>query len=127
MRRFLGTATGAMMAIADPSGRRPFAASRRRGWGEGHAPVVAVLCGQGMDVGKARRVHCGPQRARTPDPASCFPCKTGIFRGPPEGAMIAIVDPMQPDAVMVGEGHAPVVAGSPALRRSYNKRLQGKA
>ena len=41
--------------------------------------------------------------------------------------MIAIVDPMQPDAVMVGEGHAPVVAGSPALRRSYNKRLQGKA
>ena len=59
---------------------------------------------------KGRRVYCGPQTERTPDPAGCFPCKTPVFRGPPEGAMIAVVDPRQADAVMVGEGHAPVVA-----------------
>jgi hypothetical protein len=49
---------------------------------------------------KGRRVYCGPQTERTPDPAGCFPCKTPVFRGPPEGAMIAIVDPQPPNAVM---------------------------
>jgi hypothetical protein len=37
---FLGAATGAMMAIADPSGRHPFAASDAVVVGEGHVPVV---------------------------------------------------------------------------------------
>lgn len=40
---FLGTATVAMMAIADPSGWHPFAASGAVVVGEGHAPVVGVL------------------------------------------------------------------------------------
>jgi hypothetical protein len=41
--RFLGTMMGAMMAIADPSGRHPSAASPTVVVGEGYAPVVAVL------------------------------------------------------------------------------------
>jgi hypothetical protein len=41
---------------------------------------------------KARRVHCCPQRAWTPDSAT-FPLQTDHFRGPPDGAMIVIVDP----------------------------------
>jgi hypothetical protein len=40
--RSLGTTTGAMMLIADPSGRPPARLARRAG-GRSHAPVVAVL------------------------------------------------------------------------------------
>ena len=63
-----------------------------------------------LPIWQADESIAAPQRARTPDPAGCCPCKTTVFRGPPEGAMIAVVDPRQADAVMVGEGDAPVVA-----------------
>jgi hypothetical protein len=51
-----------------------------------------------------------PPKATDPGPCGFSPCKPVVFRGPPEGAMIAIVDPRQADLVMVGEGHAPVGA-----------------
>jgi hypothetical protein len=57
---------------------------------------------------KGRRVHCCPQRARTPGPRGPFPCKTAVFGGPPEGTMIAIVEPQATATVMVGEGRTPV-------------------
>jgi|SRR5215216_1808162 len=56
----------------------------------------------------SRRVHAAP-KGTDPSPAA-FPLQTGHFRGPPEGAMIAIMDPGKADAVMVRERHAPVVA-----------------
>ncbi len=75
---------------------------------EGHAPVVAVLL---ASVKKADESIAAPRRARTPDPAaSAFPLQTGRSQGPPEGATIAILDPLASrPAVMVGEGHTPVV------------------
>ena len=51
---------------------------------------------------------CCPQ-GHGPQPCGFSPA-TGHFRGPPEGAMIAIMDPGKADAVMVRERHAPVVA-----------------
>jgi hypothetical protein len=78
--------------LCSSSGRRP-------------CPVVAILL-EGKK--KRRRVHCCPQRAWTPDPCGFSPCKPAVFKGPPEGAMIAVVDPRQADAVMVGEGHTPL-------------------
>src|SRR5215217_6900605 len=76
-------------------------------------PVGAVLVAIHEN---RRRVHRCPQRARTPLTLRVFPCKpaeesiaapkghgprtlrlfplqTGLFRGPLDGAMIAIVDP----------------------------------
>jgi hypothetical protein len=76
---------------------------------EGGAPVEAVLLAS-EEERKGRRGHCCPQRARTPELGSFFPCKRAVYRGPPEGTVIAIVDPRQADAVVVDEGHAPVVA-----------------
>jgi hypothetical protein len=53
-------------------------------------PVGPVLLASARPEG--RRVRCCPQRARTPNPA-VFPLQTGRFKGPPEGPMIAVVDP----------------------------------
>jgi hypothetical protein len=44
-------------------------------------------------VVKGRRVHSGPQRARSPDPRRLFPCKAAISWGPFEGTIIALLDP----------------------------------
>jgi hypothetical protein len=49
-----------------------------------------------------------PPKGHGPPAPAAFPLQTGHFKEPPEGAMIAIVDPWQADAVVVGEGHAPV-------------------
>jgi hypothetical protein len=76
-----------MIRLRGPLG----AATQLAGWSDPHAPVVAVLA-PGV---KGRRVHCCPQRARTPDSAA-FPCKSPVFGGPREGTMIAIVDPGKP-------------------------------
>jgi len=116
--RFQGTAGGGHDRVLGPP-----CDPRCHLVGEGHAPVVAVLLAGTQSQTSPLR----PPKGTDPGPCELFPLQNRHFQGPPEGAMIAIVDPMQPDAVMVGEGHAPVVAGSPALRRSYNKRLQGKA
>jgi hypothetical protein len=53
------------------------------------------------------RAHLGPQRARTPGHL-VFSLQNSRFGGPPEGAMIATMDPRQADAVIVGEGDAPL-------------------
>jgi len=108
-----------MIAFSDPL--RPALPSGGRG--------PCPRCGSTSRVceRKSQTSPLRPPKGTDPGPCELFPLQNRHFQGPPEGAMIAIVDPMQPDAVMVGEGHAPVVAGSPALRRSYNKRLQGKA
>ena len=50
-----------------------------------------------------------PKRAPTPDPHGIFTCKSADFRGPPDGAMIVILDPLASRRRIVGEGHAPVV------------------
>jgi hypothetical protein len=66
---------------------------------------VAVLApGTGR---KALELISAPKE-RGPRTLRLFPCKPGRFKGPPEGAMIAVVDPGRADAVMVGEGHAPL-------------------
>jgi hypothetical protein len=49
-----------------------------------------------------------PPKGTDPRTLWLFPCKPAVFRGPPEGAMIATMDPWQADAVVVGEGHAPL-------------------
>jgi hypothetical protein len=58
---------------------------------------------------KRSRAHLGPQRARTPGRLG-FPLQNRGFGEPREGAMIATMDTWQADAVVVGEGHCPVVA-----------------
>jgi hypothetical protein len=47
------------------------------------------------------------RESRTP---TDFPLHNTRFWGPRGGAIIAILDPWQADAVMVGAGHAPVAA-----------------
>jgi hypothetical protein len=37
-----------------------------------------------------------------------FPLQPPVFRGPPEGAMIAVVDPRQADAVIVAKAMPPL-------------------
>jgi hypothetical protein len=87
-----------MIAIVDPQATTTVMV------GEGRTPVEVVPV---VRV-KGRRVNCCPQRARTPGPRGPFPCKTAVFGGPPEGTMIAIVDPQATTTVMVGEGRTPV-------------------
>jgi RNA polymerase sigma factor (sigma-70 family) len=64
-----------------------------------------------------------PPKGTDPETLWFFSCKRAVFSGPPEGAMIAIVDPRQADAVVVDEGHAPVVAV--LLASSKKKPLAG--
>jgi hypothetical protein len=59
----------------------------------GHGPPPLWQYFSPLPQKKGRRLHYGPQRARTPNPGGLFPCKPAVFRGPPEGAMIAVVDP----------------------------------
>jgi len=63
-----------------------------------YAPVAAVLA----SAGKADESIPDPKGRESRTPRT-FPCKSASFRGPPEGAMIAIVDPLQADAVMAGK------------------------
>jgi hypothetical protein len=59
-----------------------------------------------------------PPKGTDPQTLWLFPCTRAVFRGPPEGAMIAVMDPRQADAAVVAKGHAPVVAGLvPAVNR----------
>ena len=101
------------MAIADPSGRRPFAASRRRGWGEGHAPVVAVL----RASARTHRRQTSPSRPpkdTDPGPAGCFPCKTPVFRDRQKGHD-RLLGHRASRCGAGGRGHAPVVAVLPVF------------
>jgi hypothetical protein len=41
---------------------------------------------------RGRRVHCCPKERGPPD-AAAFRLQTAAFKGPPEGAMIAMLDP----------------------------------
>ncbi len=90
-----------MIVCLDPSTSRCVLA------GEGHPPVVAVLLASAKD--KALESIAAPKSA---DPGGSWlsPCKPVVLRRPPEGAMIAVVDPQASRRVIVGEGHAPVVA-----------------
>jgi hypothetical protein len=65
---------------------------------------VAVLL---ASVKKADESIAAPKGHGPRTPAG-FSLQTSRFKGPPEGAMIATMDPRQADAVMVGEGHAPL-------------------
>jgi hypothetical protein len=82
-----GAWRGPKVRIMDP--QWPAVASVRELGSKAMPPVVAVL----VRAHQGRRVHRCPQRARTPDPCGLCPCKPATFGGPPEGAMIAIVDP----------------------------------
>jgi hypothetical protein len=60
-----------------------------------------------------------PPKGADPGTLGHFACKAAPFEGAAMGAMIATVDPGKPYAVVVGEGHAPVVA---VLRRVRDSR-----
>jgi len=93
------------MAIADPSVGTLFAASLAVVVGEGHAPVVAVLVRAVRQTSPSRTL----KDANHGHPRT-FPCITAVYGDRWEGAIIAILDPWQADAVMGGEGDAPVAA-----------------
>ena len=66
---------------------------RARARGGGHAPVVAVLLARQADESIAAPKGDGP------GPLRAFSLQTTRFRGPPEGAVIAIMDPGKPTPV----------------------------
>jgi hypothetical protein len=74
---------------------------------------------------EGRRVHYGPQRARTPDPCALFPCKPTVFRGPPEGAMIAIVDPQASRRRGGGRRPCPRCGSTSCSRDKKGRRVHG--
>jgi hypothetical protein len=57
--------------------------------GEGACPDVGSTS---LAVKKAVESIAAP-KGRGPPGSAAFPLQTGIFKGPPEGAMIAVVDP----------------------------------
>ena len=65
--------------------------SRRCGGGRGPCPLVAVLPVFAEEERQTSPLL--PPKGTDPGPCGLFPCKTAVFRGPQEGAMIAIVDP----------------------------------
>jgi hypothetical protein len=69
--------------------------------------------------------HLGPQRARTPG-YLVFSLQNSSFGGPPEGAMIATMDPGQADAVIVGQGYAPLWEYFSRLLRQTSSLLPPK-
>jgi hypothetical protein len=71
--------------------------------GEGHAPVVAVLF---LWVRKGQTSPLLPPKGADRGPPRSFYLQISRFQGPPEGTMIAILDPWQ-STLLVGEGHAP--------------------
>jgi hypothetical protein len=101
----------------------PIELSGWRATGEGHAPVVAVLLASAKKK-KADESIAAPKGRADPEPHGLFSCKSAGFRDPPEGTMIAIVDPQASRRRMVGEGHAPVLAVllAPANGREINLR-----
>jgi hypothetical protein len=96
--------------LGDGTPRPVLLALPRLGWrggltgGRGRCP----RCGSTSRVCKARRVNCCPQRARPPGPCGFFPANKGLLGGPPEGAMIAIVNPQASRCRDGGRGHAPL-------------------
>jgi hypothetical protein len=87
-------------------------ASRRRDGGRGAMP----RCGStSLACERRRRVHYGPQRARTPGPCGISPANRP-FLGTAGRDHHRLLGPCEADAVMVGEGHAPL--------RQYFSRLQ---
>jgi hypothetical protein len=66
-----------------------------------------------------------PPKGTDPGPCGLFPCKPPIFRGPREGATIALLDPEPAAAVLVGEGYAPVVAVLRASAKDEHHCLYG--
>jgi len=77
-------------------------------WGADACPVVAVLLASANEK-KADETIPDPKGREfwTPLPFSLL---IGLFRGPHEGAMIAILDPWQANPGWWGEGYAPVAA-----------------
>jgi hypothetical protein len=70
-RHLLRDHDGTTMAIADPSGRHPFAASGAVVVGEGHAPVVGVLLAvcqirRARDFAVARTAGTGHRKISPP-------------------------------------------------------------
>ena len=57
--------------------------------GESHAPVVTVL----LAFAKADESIAAPKGHGPPDPAAC-PLQIANFQDPPEGAIIAFLDPL---------------------------------
>jgi hypothetical protein len=72
-------------------------------------PRIGVLVRLGGPVGRQTSSWLPPKDA-DPGPCGFSPCKPVVFRGPREGAIIGILDPLVRRRRMVGEGHAPVVA-----------------
>jgi hypothetical protein len=66
---------------------------------------------------KSQMCPLRPPKGTDPRTLRLFPCKPAVFRGPPEGAMIAFFDPEPAAPVLVGEGHAPVVAVLPGMSK----------
>ena len=86
-------------------------------WREGYAPPLGryLSC---VRKEKATRAHVRPQKASAPGTLGSFPCKAATSGVPQWGPWVPIMDPPlagtisrpgKPD-VMVGAGHAPVVA-----------------
>jgi hypothetical protein len=60
-------------------------------WGEGHAPVVAVLLAAAKNPWTDESIAA--PKGHGPPAAVHFPCIAAVSWGPPRGAMIAFVDP----------------------------------
>ena len=61
--------------------------------GEGDAPVGAVLLASATAADGRQLSPLRPPKGADPRTLRLFPCKPAVFRGPPAGAMIAVVDP----------------------------------
>jgi hypothetical protein len=76
--------------------------------GDGHAPLWQ--CCSGRQTKKADESIPAPKGHGPPDPAAC-PLQIANFQGPPEGAIIAFLDPFwRAPTLISGGSHAPVVA-----------------
>jgi hypothetical protein len=81
----------------------------------GGTAFVGVLVGFAAQADESIPAPKG-RESRTP---TDFPLHNSLFQRPRQGAIIAILDPCQADAVSVGEGHAPVVAVPvPAVKKA---------
>ena len=113
----LGNHGGAMMAITDPSSQRPLAASPAAVGGRRPYPRCGSTYRSAKKAG--RRVHCCPQRTRTPGLFGFFPANPALLWGhewghhPVHGPLLAVARSSAAElaaAVLADEGHAPVVA-----------------
>ena len=71
-----------------------------------------------------------PPKGTDPGTLRIFPCKGSVFKGPPEGAIIAIVGPWQADAGWWARGPAPKLEASSDLESGIgapvSRRLRAK-